>query len=234
MDDPNITMEEYIRLEEEKTQKHRKVFNWENAKYGKIAIQHLALPPRDQRHQYLRVQVFDFVGLPDLMAEGLSARMLMEHRDAEGQSVLISCSIAGRSQAPEKVTMTDLFYLRGIDGLTVIALELPIIDMAELVRLQIYMEVDDTWDWVALGPERQPDAMAGAPGMAQDTPAVDEARLEEDVHEIHEALVEQRKVIGAMARDFSRFTVWAADGIAQLLDSTRVSYTLYFETRIPY
>ncbi|GJX14859.1 hypothetical protein Tco_0206617 [Tanacetum coccineum] len=29
-------MEEYIRLEEEKTQKRRKVFNWETAKYGKI------------------------------------------------------------------------------------------------------------------------------------------------------------------------------------------------------
>ncbi|GKB38394.1 hypothetical protein Tco_0883336 [Tanacetum coccineum] len=37
MDDPNITMEEYIRLEEEKAQKCRKVFNWETAKYGKIS-----------------------------------------------------------------------------------------------------------------------------------------------------------------------------------------------------
>ncbi|GKD61659.1 putative ribonuclease H-like domain-containing protein [Tanacetum coccineum] len=36
MDDPNITMEEYIRLEEEKARKYRKVFNWETAKYGKI------------------------------------------------------------------------------------------------------------------------------------------------------------------------------------------------------
>ncbi|GKB31919.1 hypothetical protein Tco_0883502 [Tanacetum coccineum] len=36
MDDLNITMEEYIRLEEEKAQKRRKVFNWETAKYGKI------------------------------------------------------------------------------------------------------------------------------------------------------------------------------------------------------
>nr|GEX15435.1 hypothetical protein [Tanacetum cinerariifolium] len=36
MDDPNITMEEYISLEEEKAQKHMKVFNWETAKYGKI------------------------------------------------------------------------------------------------------------------------------------------------------------------------------------------------------
>ncbi|GKE80671.1 hypothetical protein Tco_1550671 [Tanacetum coccineum] len=68
----------------------------------------MALSPRDQRHQYLRyeglqytdvdiadfdmrlariyrrdvhrVQVFDFGGLLDLMAEGLSAKMLMEHR----------------------------------------------------------------------------------------------------------------------------------------------------------
>ncbi|GJU25145.1 hypothetical protein Tco_1163766 [Tanacetum coccineum] len=36
MDDPNITMEEYIRLEEEKSLKHGKVYNWETATYGKI------------------------------------------------------------------------------------------------------------------------------------------------------------------------------------------------------
>ncbi|GJU77401.1 hypothetical protein Tco_1274471 [Tanacetum coccineum] len=36
MDDPNITIEEYIRLEEEKAQKHGKVFNCKTAKYGKI------------------------------------------------------------------------------------------------------------------------------------------------------------------------------------------------------
>ncbi|GKB56336.1 hypothetical protein Tco_0912522 [Tanacetum coccineum] len=75
-----------------------------------------ALPPRDQRHQYLRfegleytegdiadfetrlakiyrrevhrVQVFDFGGLPYLMAEGLSSRMLMEHRNALSHLVI--------------------------------------------------------------------------------------------------------------------------------------------------
>ncbi|GJS42926.1 hypothetical protein Tco_0567969 [Tanacetum coccineum] len=75
----------------------------------------MALPPRAQRHQYLmfegleytdvdianfeerlgkiygrgvhRVQVFNFGGLTDLMAEGLSSRMLMEHRDTQGQIV---------------------------------------------------------------------------------------------------------------------------------------------------
>ncbi|GJY17997.1 hypothetical protein Tco_0389488 [Tanacetum coccineum] len=176
----------------------------------------MALSLRDQRHQYLRfkgleylegdiadfeemlgkiygrgvhwVHVFDFGGLTVVMAEGLSGRMLMEHRDAQGQSVftsrawrqlfevrgpldmksagfrtywaesarkilnkgdlsaywrgisfegnflgtspsytairdsmlrlcyrLIACSIAERSQAPENVTVTDLFYLRGMD-----------------------------------------------------------------------------------------------------------------------
>nr|GEV50450.1 ribonuclease H-like domain-containing protein [Tanacetum cinerariifolium] len=42
--------------------------------------------------------------------------------------------------------------------------------------------------------------------------------LEEDLHEIRDALAEQHYVIGAMARDFSRFIVWAARGISQLSD----------------
>ncbi|GKA87013.1 hypothetical protein Tco_0808724 [Tanacetum coccineum] len=78
----------------------------------------MALSTRDQRHQYLRfeglhytdadiadfetrlgkiyrreihrVQVFDFGGLTNLMAEGLSGRMLMEHKDAQGQGAFIS------------------------------------------------------------------------------------------------------------------------------------------------
>ncbi|GJT94733.1 hypothetical protein Tco_1090251 [Tanacetum coccineum] len=36
MDDPSITMAEYIRLEEEKARRRGKVFNWETATYGKI------------------------------------------------------------------------------------------------------------------------------------------------------------------------------------------------------
>ncbi|GKD34924.1 hypothetical protein Tco_1250433, partial [Tanacetum coccineum] len=70
------------------------------------------LPPREQRHRFLRyegmeyidlditdfeerlarihmrevhrVPVFDFGGLLELMAEGLTARMTMEHRDEAG------------------------------------------------------------------------------------------------------------------------------------------------------
>nr|GEV90611.1 hypothetical protein [Tanacetum cinerariifolium] len=36
MDEPNITMKEYIRLEEEKVCMRGKVYNWEDATYGKI------------------------------------------------------------------------------------------------------------------------------------------------------------------------------------------------------
>nr|GEV31380.1 UBN2 domain-containing protein [Tanacetum cinerariifolium] len=36
MDDPDITMEEYIRIEQEKARRRGKVYNWETAKYGKI------------------------------------------------------------------------------------------------------------------------------------------------------------------------------------------------------
>ncbi|GKC15381.1 hypothetical protein Tco_1012163, partial [Tanacetum coccineum] len=42
------------------------------------------------RRDVHRVQVFYYGGLTDLMAEGLSDRMLIEHRDAQGQDVFIS------------------------------------------------------------------------------------------------------------------------------------------------
>ncbi|GJY10848.1 hypothetical protein Tco_0379033 [Tanacetum coccineum] len=38
MDDPHLTMEEYIRLEEEKAHKRGKVFNWQTATYEKIRV----------------------------------------------------------------------------------------------------------------------------------------------------------------------------------------------------
>ncbi|GJS55490.1 putative reverse transcriptase domain-containing protein [Tanacetum coccineum] len=38
MDDPNMTMEEYIKLGEEKAHRHGRVFNWKTATYGKIRV----------------------------------------------------------------------------------------------------------------------------------------------------------------------------------------------------
>ncbi|GKE43323.1 hypothetical protein Tco_1470607 [Tanacetum coccineum] len=38
MDDPNMTMEEYIKFEEEKACRRGRVFNWQTATYGKVRV----------------------------------------------------------------------------------------------------------------------------------------------------------------------------------------------------
>ncbi|GJS09105.1 hypothetical protein Tco_0365901 [Tanacetum coccineum] len=148
----------------------------------------------------------DFLGPPPSYTLNRDPVLRLCHR-------MMAHSIAGRSQTPEKVTVTDLFYLRGLDvrsfvarlaehfglltadilrGLAVIAPKLLIIDMGELVRLKICMEVDDTWAWVVMRPEGQLDVTAGAPG--------------------------QREVIDVKARDFSRFNTWAVTGLTWTID----------------
>ncbi|GKB81775.1 hypothetical protein Tco_0948670 [Tanacetum coccineum] len=126
-------------------------------------------------------------------------------------------------EAPEKVTATDLLYLRSMDrgkanvpyllaqylfrhtkgrksgarlsgghfirrlahhfglvsddglrGLSVVTRELPLIDMGELVKLNICMEVGDDWAWVAQGVKRQPVVAAATLGGAEDASDVDE------------------------------------------------------------
>ncbi|GJU74686.1 hypothetical protein Tco_1266091 [Tanacetum coccineum] len=48
------------------------------------------LPPHEQRHLFLRVQVVDFQGMPELMRDSLFARMVMKHRDDAGVVVFTS------------------------------------------------------------------------------------------------------------------------------------------------
>ncbi|GJV60305.1 hypothetical protein Tco_1466405 [Tanacetum coccineum] len=175
---------------------------------------------------------------------------------------LIACSIVGRSQAPEKVTVTDLFYLRGMDvssvnvpyllarlaehfglltaeilgGLTVIAIELPIIDMIKLVRLQICTQFDDTWAWVAMGPERQPVVAAGAP--APPPPSLAAARtipqrlgrLEEDVQGLCRDVGSLHGLVERSMTDQGRFSKWMITCITQLIDASGLTYQAFDET----
>ncbi|GJX59357.1 putative reverse transcriptase domain-containing protein [Tanacetum coccineum] len=212
MDDPNMTMDEYIKLEEEKSRRRGRVFNWRTATYGKIkvpgsrCITESDIANFDERF-WRDLHQIDTQGEAKrhlswrqfILALGLYTGEEMESPGFAGYwrppiyytfdqrsrcrdfaiRMIGRHSIAERSQAPEKVTMTDLFYLRGLDvgsilgGLTIISHELFDIDMGELVRLQIYIEVDDTWAWVAMGLESQPDVMAGVPAVAEDAPAAD-------------------------------------------------------------
>ncbi|GJY80965.1 retrovirus-related pol polyprotein from transposon TNT 1-94 [Tanacetum coccineum] len=49
---PNITMEEYIRLEEEKARKRGKMYNWKTATYGKIWYDEDVLDPRSVKTEF--------------------------------------------------------------------------------------------------------------------------------------------------------------------------------------
>nr|GEU44588.1 hypothetical protein [Tanacetum cinerariifolium] len=435
MDDPNITMEEYIRLEEEKARKCKKVFNWETAKYAivyndaltsksdfstelTLCQQHIdefdlkdetSLSEYDEveqnvlyfndlflfnivcsddlksnkgndeneidmiqslgsnentnklleeSHDKIRKNLYAPFGIPfnpkQYYKDGNCTRMLqrprykgLQYTDADIADLettlariymkeildkgdlrdylirissagdflgttpsytsirdpilrlchrLIACSIDGRSQAPKKVTVTDLFYLRGLDvgsvnipyllarylrrfaaerksgalvlggqfiarlaehfgllteerlqGLTVIAPALLIIDITELIRLQIYAEFRDTWAWVPADAARQEGDVGRVAAEAPVAPEGSEedekmpqavsppprtlgeriARLEEEVHGMREAVHGQREVLDSMARDFSRFTTWTVTSLARLMDRASVPYTRY-------
>ncbi|GJW57313.1 hypothetical protein Tco_0104044 [Tanacetum coccineum] len=264
--------------------------------------QDMALPPREQRHPFLRYEGLQYSDTDTVDFESRLARIYQRevhkiilafrlHTDEEMQTSgfgtywadsarlchrLIACSIAGRSQALEKVTLTGLFYLRGMDVDSVNVTYL----LARYLRLfAAGMKSEDHISGgqfvarlakhfrlltaeilrgltVAMGPERQPDAAAGAPGVAQDAPVIDEGRqddltpvqapppppaatrtmpqrmaiLKEDVHEIHGTLAEQREVISAMAHDFSRFCTWITTSLARMMDRAGVTYTSYSET----
>nr|GEX49450.1 hypothetical protein [Tanacetum cinerariifolium] len=115
--------------------------------------------PRDQRNQYLRFEGLQYTNID--IAD------FKERLDR----------IYGR-----EVIMIDLFYLRGVD---VGSVNIPYL-LARYLRLfasgrkreamifEICEELDDTWAWVASGPERQPDAAAGAPEITKGTLHVDE------------------------------------------------------------
>ncbi|GJS98888.1 hypothetical protein Tco_0820058 [Tanacetum coccineum] len=235
------------------------------------------IPGKGDLHDYWRDISTDgyFLGPPPSYTLIRDSMLRICHR-------MMAHSIAGRSQAPEKVTMTDLFYLRGLDvgsvnvpyllaqylrrfaarrksgaHISVITTELLIIDMAKLVRLQICEQLDDTWAWVAIGPERQPDAAAGAPAVTKDAPAVGEGdqavpapvqapqhppppppaaaktmsqrlgRLEEEVHGLRRDVGTLRGLMERSMTDQGRFFTWMISCMAQLMDASGLTYQAF-------
>ncbi|GJU91672.1 hypothetical protein Tco_1304095 [Tanacetum coccineum] len=118
----------------------------------------------DLRDDWIRISsTGDFLGTTPFYTLIRDPMLRLCHR-------LIAFSIAGRSQAPEKYVarLAEHFGLLAeerLQDLTVIAPALPIIDMAELVRLQLCVELGNTWAWVPIGPARQEE---GAGGVAKE------------------------------------------------------------------
>ncbi|GJW71970.1 hypothetical protein Tco_0128887 [Tanacetum coccineum] len=125
--------------------------------------------------QVNRVHILDFKGLTPDMRQDLAERLRMVYTGYDGQEVFVSHAWRRlfRIRAPlvqefileffstcrigdeigTDLEHTSLVSDDGLRGLLVVACELSLIDMGEL---------------------RQPDAAAGAPGAAEDVPAVDE------------------------------------------------------------
>ncbi|GJQ97682.1 hypothetical protein Tco_0008821 [Tanacetum coccineum] len=113
---------------------------------------------------------------------------------------------------------------------------------------------DDTWVWVAIGPERQPDTAAGAPADAEDAPIVDEGdqaiptpmqapqqlpppfpaaartipqrlgRLEEDVQRLRRDVGSLRGLVERSMTDQGRFSTWLMTCMMQLMDASGLTY----------
>ncbi|GJW30316.1 hypothetical protein Tco_0047191 [Tanacetum coccineum] len=161
---------------------------------------------------------------------------------------LIACSIVGRSQALEKVTVSDLFYLRGMD---VGSVNVPYLLAWYLI---LFASGRKQGAMISRGPARQ-EGGAGrvaeealvAPGGGDEDEEIPQAvpppprtqgkriaRLEEEVHDMREALQGQREVLDSMARDFSRFSTWTVTSLARLMDRASVPYMRYSESPVKY
>nr|GEV04390.1 hypothetical protein [Tanacetum cinerariifolium] len=142
----------------------------------------MALSVRDQRHQYIR-------GLTDLMAEGLSGKMLMEHMNAQGHNMFISRAwkwlfeIQGPLMHELILEFFSSFRLREamVDLDTTGALQFqlegdPILRLCHRLIACSIAERSQAPEkaWVALGLERRSDATNGAPEATRDALTVDE------------------------------------------------------------
>ncbi|GJT18242.1 hypothetical protein Tco_0876948 [Tanacetum coccineum] len=65
MDDPNMTMEEYIKFEEEKARRRGRVFNWQTATYGKIRVDYDLYDLRSMEAEFPAIVINDAVAPQD-------------------------------------------------------------------------------------------------------------------------------------------------------------------------
>ncbi|GJW16315.1 hypothetical protein Tco_0020448 [Tanacetum coccineum] len=159
---------------------------------------------------------------------------------------LISNNIFGRGQAPEKVTATNLFYLRSMDRR---AANVPYLLTQYLFRNaegrksgarlsgghyigrlahHFGLLSDDGLRGLSVvaspGPERQQVAAAGAPEAAEDAPAVDEGRLEEEIQGLRRDVRSLRGLMESSMTDQSRVSTWMISCMTQLMEASRQTY----------
>ncbi|GKD89902.1 hypothetical protein Tco_1365409 [Tanacetum coccineum] len=184
----------------------------------------------------------------------LLAQYLFRHTEGKKSGARLSRGHIIRCLAAHFEMVSD----QGLRGLSMVVRELPLIYLHKLGRLKIYVRVGDTWAWVDPGPKRQPDAATGAPGAAEDTPAVDEgaqadpaplqapqplppalwtmqqriSRLEDEVQELRRSIVGLQGDVDRSITDQGRFTTWMVSCMTQLVDASGHTYQAFHSTLV--
>nr|GEW35476.1 hypothetical protein [Tanacetum cinerariifolium] len=114
----------------------------------------------------------------------------------------------------------------GLRGLSIMTRKLPVIDIGEIVKLNIYMETDPYRYFLQVLYTAYSSLWIRRISLLY--------RLEEEVHGMQEVLQGQREVLDNMARDFSRFTTWTITSRAWLIDKDGVPYMKYSKSPVKY
>ncbi|GJT50459.1 hypothetical protein Tco_0976616 [Tanacetum coccineum] len=205
MDDANLTMEEYIKLEAEKYLRRGQMFNWETAAYEKAS-------PLDDNEIDFRIS-FDESGDEDYTfmydKNSYSSKLIPVNNlktDLENDSIRVN------------VSSGDIVIKQGTPGIDNGGWRARVIDMEELAD-PAPIQAPQAPPVAAPGPRTKPQSMA---------------ILKEEVHGLRDSLGEQRAVLDEMSRDFSRFDTWTVGCLSQLLDMSGMTYTSYGDYQIPY
>ncbi|GJZ69189.1 hypothetical protein Tco_0632739 [Tanacetum coccineum] len=96
----------------------------------------------------------------------------------------------------------------GLRGLSFVTRKLPLINMGELVKLKICMEIGDDWAWVAQGAKRL-------------------RRLEEEVHGLRQDVRSLRGLVERSMTDQGRFSTWMVSYMTQLMKASVRTYQAF-------
>ncbi|GKF77824.1 hypothetical protein Tco_0230294, partial [Tanacetum coccineum] len=86
---------------------------------------------------------------------------------------------------------------------------------------------DDTWAWLAMGPERQPNVAAGAPAVAEDAPAIDEGDQAVPAPGLRRDVGSLCGLVERSMTDHERFSMWMMSCMTQLMDASRLTYQAF-------
>ncbi|GJY98979.1 hypothetical protein Tco_0516409 [Tanacetum coccineum] len=224
----------------------------------------MALPPKDQRHQFLRfeelqytdadipdfemrlgkiyrrevhrVQVFDFRGLTELMDEGLRGRMLIEHMDTQGQISV-------------KDPMLKLCHMLIACSIAERSQELKkgaMISEGQFVARLIKhfgLLTEERLKGLTVIVRDLPVidmvVVAGALEAVEYAPVADEGAPAiltpvQAPQPPHPIAEPSRTMAQSMACGFSRFSTWIVVGLSQMMSQDKVRYTSYADFQIPY